>query len=113
MTELSDSFLRCRILGHSWDEVSPALVEEVTVADSQDLLATSCSRCTLRRLDIISKSGDLFYRRYFYPDGYLTPRGSKTPSRSDFRRQLIALRISRKPAPLLLATNMNRKKGMK
>lgn len=96
LTKLPSSYIRCRTLGHAWDDVEPT-PDEVRDADiiwhGDSLLATCCSRCAMRRLDIAAPNGVLRTRRYNYPIGYLMAKGEQRPKRSDFRKQLIAYRI--------------------
>jgi hypothetical protein len=96
LTKLPHSYIRCRTLGHAWDDVEPT-AEEIQDADlmwhGYSLLATCCSRCYMRRMDIVTTGGALRTRRYNYPVGYLIAKGEHRPKRIEFRKQLIANRI--------------------
>jgi hypothetical protein len=93
-------FLRCRTFGHAWDEVSASPQEQVDFfalwSDDHDLIVTDCSRCAMRRLDVVDPAGMLSQRRYTYPNGYLMARGAPRPRRNQFRLELIATRINQK-----------------
>ena len=96
LTKLPLSYIRCRTLGHACDDVEPT-PEEVQDADlvwhGFSLLATCCTRCAMRRLDIVTAAGTLRSRRYNYPVGYLMAKGEHRPKRNEFRKQLLANRI--------------------
>jgi hypothetical protein len=64
---LNEAMLRCRTLGHSWDDFTvlmrpPAFGERMSFR---------CTRCTTERHDICSwVDGSLIQREYRYPDAY-------------------------------------------
>ena len=78
-------FLRCRTLGHQWDDIP---VTDRTGFGEQ--LWMRCLRCATERHDGIDTGGRLTYRRYVYPLGYDTAfAGDVAPTRSDFRLMLL------------------------
>lgn len=84
-------FMRCRTLGHQWDDI-PA-EKPGTFGDP---LWCRCLRCTMVRIDEIGGGGKLVKRRYVRPDGYqhaFTVDGGVAPTRSDFREMLLMQRI--------------------
>ena len=94
MTKTSDlmaQYMRCRTLGHQWDDI-PA----EKAGAFGDPLWCRCLRCATVRIDEIGGGGKLIKRKYNYPDGYQrawTSTDGITPSRSDFREMLLMQRI--------------------
>jgi hypothetical protein len=86
VSELSQIFLECRDRGHAWfDERSgPSLRRS---SGGLVLRSLRCLRCkTLREDQIIATSGEIYGRRYQYPEGYLFTRGTERVARSDVRK---------------------------
>jgi len=89
--ELMSQYLRCRTLGHQWDDI-PA----EKAGAFGDPLWCRCLRCAMVRIDEIGGGGKLVYRRYVRPDGYqraFTDEGQSAPTRSAFREMLLMDRI--------------------
>lgn len=87
-----EEFVRCRSLGHSWDDYNPPKLRPL----HGFILAFRCTRCTTERHDAIDRrSGELTGRRYLYPDGYKTTRDER-PSAEELRVRIADIRERRK-----------------
>ena len=65
--DLTDAMLKCKVVGHSWDDFVPHRKPPAF----GDLMAWLCVRCTTERHDIVSwVDGSLVAREYRYPEGY-------------------------------------------
>lgn len=100
LSTLPPTFVRCRTFGHAWDDVDATDTEQEQFdaswndGEAHSLLVTECSRCSMRRIDIVHLiGGGLRSRRYTYPEGYLMPKGEHRPLRSDFRLELLGRRL--------------------
>lgn len=82
---------KCNTIGHAWEEtMDSSWRSELGVP-----LTLLCQRqCGAQRWDVVDpQTGDLVSRRYIKPKGYSAyPKGER-PSRSDFRRMLLASKI--------------------
>lgn len=88
---MTTDFTRCRTYGHSWIETMDSDWRSHLGAP----LTLRCDRCATERHDVISTgTGEMLTRRYRYPQGYSYYGGSPRPTRSEFRLQLLALRIT-------------------
>lgn len=77
--DLADNMLKCKLLGHAWDEFLPMKKP----ARFGDRISFLCVRCQSERHDIVSwVNGDLLQRSYIYTDGYHL---SEKHKRADFR----------------------------
>jgi len=77
--DLADDFLKCKLVGHMWDDFIP-MRKKPQFGELQGWL---CVRCTTERHDIVSwVNGDLISREYRYPEGYHL---SEKYKRHDFR----------------------------
>lgn len=84
--------VKCDTLGHAWEETQDSTWRsEMGVPLTLLCQRTDCGR---QRWDVVDPvTGDLVSRRYKKPDGYTPyPKGER-PSRSDFRRMLLADKI--------------------
>src|SRR5436190_980149 len=80
-------YTRCRTYGHAWFEA-----DSDWSSTTGTPLTLRCERCTAERREAIARTGELVTRRYVYPKGYAYARDA-TPSRDEFRLQLLALRL--------------------
>jgi hypothetical protein len=68
--DLTDKFLLCRTLGHSWDEnpnpAHPGTGDKSWVG----ALYLRCTRCRCERYDYINNQMEVHKRYYRYPKGY-------------------------------------------
>jgi hypothetical protein len=69
---LSDSYIRCRDMGHTWRPYSARVVEEGNAYER----TLRCGRCRTERSQTIGLSRMILQGRYVYPSGYPTPKGS-------------------------------------
>jgi hypothetical protein len=83
LLELNEQMLRCRTLGHSWDDFIPMM----KAPEFGERLSFRCVRCTTERHDICSwVDGSLIQREYRYPDEY---KLSEKYFRNDYRLALM------------------------
>jgi hypothetical protein len=69
--DLTNEFLLCRALGHSWDDNPGAEIPQTPlVAASTGILALRCTRCRTERWDFLNVEMEVFSRRYLYPATY-------------------------------------------
>lgn len=68
--DLSDAFLLCRDIGHTWHAVTASLTTEHTYTR-----VMQCPRCTTQRHQDLSLYGAILSSRYEYPDGYVAAPG--------------------------------------
>lgn len=67
LDDLLDSYLKCKTVGHQWDDFTPHRKPPAFGA----LQAWLCIRCTSERHDVVSwVDGSLIAREYRYPEGY-------------------------------------------
>lgn len=86
LRELDRAFVRCRTLGHAWDDFIPMRKP----AQFGDRLSLRCVRCATERHDIVSwVDGSLLQREYQHPEGYAL---AEHHSRSEFRATLMVIR---------------------
>lgn len=81
-----DAYLRCRRLGHAWDEFTPSVVPW-SEHDMRGLFceAARCTSCGCIRWRQISRATGAVYKvGYDYPDGYNFSLEER-PSKNDFR----------------------------
>lgn len=79
MKNLSNPFIRCRTLGHTWR----------VVYTNSNQICLNCSSCHTRRLDSVAVgSGRVTKRQYTYPPGY-SLAGQDRPTRNAFRVEFI------------------------
>lgn len=65
--QYSEEYLKCRDLGHIWDE-SPFLRAKRKVSVFERLLR--CTRCGTEKIEWLTWEGRVTSRHYNYPDGY-------------------------------------------
>jgi hypothetical protein len=69
--DLTNEYLLCRALGHSWDDnPTAALPQTALTFAATGVLCLRCTRCTTQRYDYLNASMDVFSRRYIYPSSY-------------------------------------------
>jgi hypothetical protein len=78
------AYLRCRTLGHAWDDFIPHGVRPRW----GELQTWRCVRCGTERHDTINALGALGQRRYVYPEGYQLAADEPRPSRDALRIEL-------------------------
>lgn len=81
-----DDYLRCRAMGHSWEEFNPLEVPW-TAAEMSGLYCESlrCTSCGMERYRQISRNtGAVYGERRYPPIGYSFSVDDR-PSRDDFR----------------------------
>lgn len=71
-SNLPDSYLLCRDMGHTWRPFKVRYESELN-AYSRVL---RCGRCKTERVQSVSLSGLILTGNYTYPTGYQTPQGS-------------------------------------
>lgn len=84
-------FVACRTLRHAW-EPSSKVVGSVPMHLTS--LACICLRCLSERIDGINRGGKVIYRRYKYAPGYLRKKGQPKIEFSDYRLQLLSIKLS-------------------
>lgn len=82
---LTDDFVLCRTIGHSWDDVT-GLVDRERVTGAWSL-SLRCIRCTTERHDLVNYQGEVVERRYIYAEGYT--RLKERVFRDELRRELM------------------------
>ena len=71
--EMSDEFLACRELGHTWHPRTAAWNGDERVYDR----TLRCPRCKTMRLQTLSQRGEVLTNSYAYPEGYLLTIGGR------------------------------------
>jgi hypothetical protein len=72
-----DEFVRCRTIGHAWDEIPP-VVEVWRDTGGMAALTLRCVRCGSMRHDLVSMStGNVYGRKYDYEAGYNVARDER------------------------------------
>lgn len=71
-SELSDKFLLCRDMGHTWSPFRASLNQELRVYER----VLRCRRCGTKRHQTLDMRGGLQGTHYEYPEGYQAPPGS-------------------------------------
>jgi hypothetical protein len=74
LQQIPDGFLRCKVLGHDWDDVSGTAVARTNKLGFIHGRRKSfrCSSCTTVKHEVWSLGkGEMIERDYLYPDGYL------------------------------------------
>lgn len=84
-----EGFVRCGTLGHAWHDYDSTWTPEFG-----NPLTLRCERCGTERRDSINDWGKLLNRHYFYPPFYKYPKGTKRPSRDEFRVMLLVQRFT-------------------
>jgi len=80
-----DEMLRCRTLGHQWDDFYPTSLAPPSFGWR---LSLRCARCSTERHDIISHAqGEVLSREYRYVDGYQQGRDERL-DRPELRKAL-------------------------
>jgi hypothetical protein len=94
--DLSDKFLLCRTLGHSWDD-NPNPQFLAPDKSYVGAIKLRCTRCRTERYDYIDKRMEVWKRFYRYPKGYgqLKPGYKKPQLRAElFNRSLLVQRLA-------------------
>ena len=82
VSDLRDVFLYCRDFSHAWFVEHQSRIRSNGVATR----VLECRRCkTLRTDEVIARTGELFYRRYTYPDGYCLKAGAERVTKQQVR----------------------------
>ena len=85
--KLLPEYLRCRTVGHQWDERSMSWNRKVTYISGHPI-SFMCDVCTTERRELWSETtGDLVYRTYTYPAGYSLTR-SMVPENMTMRKAM-------------------------
>lgn len=82
-TLMPDEFVRCRTVGHRWDDFVPVGMRRPSFGWRLSLVCTSCRT---ERHDLVNVRGDVLQREYRYPDDYQVRGGA--PPRADYRQEL-------------------------
>lgn len=85
--ELTDKFLACRGLGHSWDDNPNGEVDSELFRSSIGVLMLRCTRCRTERYDYLDREFQVFKRYYVYPKNYTTIPGYQ---RTDVRAEMLS-----------------------
>lgn len=84
--DLTDEFVRCRAVGHSWDDFHPTDMRRPLFGWR---LSFRCTRCLTERHDLVDAMGRLLQRSYYYDDDYKEAGiGLKGVRKDDFRREM-------------------------
>lgn len=84
----SGPFIRCRTLGHSWFDYDSNWTPVLGLP-----LTLRCERCGMERRDTVAPhTGALITRHYTPRPGYHYTKGTRAPTRSQFRLMLLDLR---------------------
>jgi hypothetical protein len=87
VSELLDTYLQCRTLGHMWDDNPQGELHTDLWRASTGGLALRCTRCATERFDYIDSNYQVFQRYYRYPPRYTTIPGMGT--RPNLRQELM------------------------
>ena len=82
--KLSQEFLECRMLGHSWEQFGTPQRKR----SWGTTLTFYCTRCGMERDDTFDINGDLSMRAYIQPDGYRLTKDN-TPRVQQLRLELL------------------------
>ena len=88
VADLTDAYVICRTLGHSWDDNPTAAVDSDLFRAAHAMLALRCTRCATERFDYIDRAMAVFKRYYRYPARYKTIPGQGT--RPNLRAELVS-----------------------
>jgi hypothetical protein len=91
-SDLSDAYVLCRTVGHSWDDnPSAAIPHSEQWRTAKAALFLRCTRCRTERFDYFGNGFEVEYRYYRYPDGYSgLQQGTRPVLRGEmFRRSLL------------------------
>ncbi len=90
---LPDEYVRCRGLGHRWDDFAPIDMRAPLFGHR---LSYRCDRCLTERHDLIARhSGDLLQREYRYPKDYAVSKDER-PDAAELRARIADIRERRK-----------------
>ena len=81
--------LRCATIGHAWFDFDSNWKPTLGVP-----LTVRCERCGRERRDTINDWGDLIARHYWPTKPTLSYQKGMRPTRSEFRRMLLAQRLA-------------------
>ena len=90
LQELDHNMLLCRDLGHQWRYLTAARTSTGYVRRLR------CTNCGTEKEQKLDRKADLVSTRYSHTTGYLAPRGTSAPSRSEVRRLSVTRRMSEK-----------------
>lgn len=85
LDNLQDEYVRCRKLGHAWEEIG---WQKMGARRVHHGLVIRCTRCATERFDIYDTVGWLDDRRYRYPEGYKKPIDTERPAFNELSRAL-------------------------
>lgn len=83
-TELELAYVKCRTLGHSWEEFPPALAARIRRIFAWEE-TYRCLRCFFEKYESYNQLGQIAQRQYTYPDGY---KMAEKVTRAEFRLEL-------------------------
>jgi hypothetical protein len=92
ITELQDSYILCRTLGHAWEDFPNGEPHSDWARSAQGILMLRCTRCTTQRFDYFGRHNEIIYRNYVYPEQYasIPGQGTRPNLRGElFRRSLL------------------------
>lgn len=96
-TDHDDGAVRCRTLGHRWDDYSPSGMLRPLFGYRVSL---RCSSCRTQRHELVNSRGQVLAREYRYADAYTIEGGEDRPSRDEWRVELVRRRVlDVRPAP--------------
>ena len=97
MIDRPDQFVRCRTVGHAWQDFVPVGMRRPLFGWR---LSLRCTSCATERHDLVNAVGDVLTREYRYPGDYQMRGGA--PTRADVRVELArrgsVMRIATGPA---------------
>jgi hypothetical protein len=90
LSELDDTLLQCRELGHAWEWNHDHRV----VREGRRVVAIDrtviCLRCKTLRFETLSLStGERSHTKYDYAEGYLSTQGEGRVLRADVRQEML------------------------
>jgi hypothetical protein len=92
--DLTNEFVICRTIGHSWDENPNAEVD--TMFPTEFLFALRCVRCTTERFDFSNVTGQLIQRYYRYPEKYHTVKTTREVFRAEMLSRSLLVHFYKK-----------------
>jgi hypothetical protein len=100
ITELENSFVICRTIGHAWDNNPTGKVNSQLFKESYGTLCLICTRCTAERFDYLGQDMKVWKRYYRNPKGYNTIKGqgSRPNLRAEMFRRSLLIRKPRRRA---------------
>lgn len=99
LEDLTDQYVLCRTLGHSWDEMPQPDFSIEMFRLHMAAIGLRCTRCTCERYDYIGSDLKVATRTYKYPNGYRTipGLGTRPNLRGEMLRRSLLIQTWRPP----------------